>query len=197
MKWDQAQRLRADNRRERRRRVLGQDSECERCGESDVMCLARTDSRGSEGQVLCRNCRAEAIAPAPSAYQGPPPGRDQQTACSLCPYDASLVPAGARVIELHHPLGRAHLPSFVTPVCLNCHTKLTELQRDLGTDLTAQTSELARLTAAITSALAYVLGVYFLTRQAPPYQSADRVLLAAVTSLVGLYEIATCSCPTK
>jgi hypothetical protein len=197
MKWDQRQQTHAETRRDRRKRLLGNERECARCGEADVMCLSRTDIEGHEGQVLCRNCRAEAIVPSPSEYQGPAPHTNQHTTCTLCPYGISLAPAGARVIEQHHPLGRAHNPSFVIPLCLNCHTKLTELQRCLGTDLTAQANDLARLTAAITSALAYVLGVYSLTRHTPPYQRADRLLLAAVTSLVGLYEIATSSCSTK
>jgi hypothetical protein len=38
----------------------------------------------------------------------------------------------ARLVELHHPLGRCSHPEAVVPLCLNCHAMITELERQVG-----------------------------------------------------------------
>jgi len=38
----------------------------------------------------------------------------------------------ARLVELHHPLGRRSHPELVVPLCLTCHAMITELERQVG-----------------------------------------------------------------
>jgi hypothetical protein len=190
MKFAEKQRLQAEERRERRMQRLGGNCQCTLCPETDPICLTRVKHGGHEGRVLCQRCRAE-TAPAPSRYKGPQ-SAGPTLACHLCPYDSRIAPLGARVIERHHPLGRAHYPSFTVPVCLNCHARLSEWQRKIGTDLKVQSSRIETVGAAISSAAAYVLGVNACTRAASAPFQAKHILLASLSSLAGLYEIATC-----
>jgi len=78
---------------------------CAKCGEEDPRCLKVKD-----GEVLCRNCCA-ALAPRR------PPRR-----CFLCHKKA--------ICEKHHIMGRRNHPRWVSPVCLNCHSKLNDAQRN-------------------------------------------------------------------
>jgi hypothetical protein len=38
----------------------------------------------------------------------------------------------ARLVELHHPLGRRSHPEAVVRLCLNCHAMITDLERQVG-----------------------------------------------------------------
>jgi len=78
---------------------------CAKCGEEDPRCLKIKD-----GEVLCRNCCA-ALAPRR------PPRR-----CFLCHKKA--------ICEKHHIMGRRNDLRWVSPVCLNCHSKLNDAQRN-------------------------------------------------------------------
>jgi hypothetical protein len=187
---DLPQRLKAEARRARRKRRLGSERQCSRCPEADPGCLAPVVTTEGMREVLCRRCRAESIAPQPAEYQGPRRRRNDET-CQLCLYDSRLARVGVKVIEWHHLLGRAHHPHLTVAVCVNCHAKLTEHQRDIGANLRSQPDLLARLTQAIPNALAYVIGVYACTRDHHPILRTNQVLLASITAIAGLYEVAT------
>jgi hypothetical protein len=191
MKFDLKQQIQAEVRRARRMTRLGDaPAECAECGEEDVMCLARTTERGAD-RVMCRRCRAESLVPSPSGYQDIREKKISER-CQLCDYDSLLAPSRAKVIELHHPLGRAHHPNYTVPLCLNCHTKHSEIQRDVGVDLSPQPDREKVLAAAISSSFAHVIGVHRCTLRSPPLFRAGHLLLNALTDLASLYEIAKC-----
>jgi hypothetical protein len=72
------------------------------------------------------------------------------SACVTCgEADPVVLKSGRSVLEAHHLAGRANDPDMTADVCLNCHRKLTNAQRDCGVPLAAdpQRSLLDRLVA--------------------------------------------------
>lgn len=67
--------------------------------------------------------------------------------CVLCgePELECLTDVSERLIEGHHPVGKAHEPDITVPVCQNCHLKLHEQMRREGADLRDQPTFLERL----------------------------------------------------
>jgi hypothetical protein len=51
--------------------------------------------------------------------------------------DPVVLKSGRSVLEAHHLAGRANDPGTTADVCLNCHRKLTNAQRDAGVPLAA------------------------------------------------------------
>lgn len=54
--------------------------------------------------------------------------------------DPVVLKAGKSVIEAHHIAGRANDPGTTVDLCLNCHRKVTNSQRDVGVPLSADPS---------------------------------------------------------
>jgi hypothetical protein len=58
------------------------------------------------------------------------------SACVTCgETDAVVLKSGRSVLEAHHIAGRANDPDTIADVCLNCHRKLTNAQRNAGVPL--------------------------------------------------------------
>jgi hypothetical protein len=49
--------------------------------------------------------------------------------------DVVVLKGGRSVLEAHHIAGRTNDPDTTAHVCLNCHRKLTNAQRDVGVPL--------------------------------------------------------------
>ncbi len=72
------------------------------------------------------------------------------TVCVTCgEADPVVLKDGRSVLEAHHLAGRANDPDMTAAVCLNCHRKLTNAQKDVGVPLAAdpERSILERLVA--------------------------------------------------
>lgn len=77
-------------------------------------------------------------------------GRDQ--ACALC--GVSELFALMRFDE-HHAAAKAHDPNLTVVLCLNCHARATETQRQEGVRFKPQSTLIETVIAGLTSILAF------------------------------------------
>jgi hypothetical protein len=68
----------------------------------------------------------------------------------------TLRTAPASLLEEHHVGGRNHDPELTVPLCLNCHAKVTERQRQCGADLRAAESACTRVASMLRSLAAFL-----------------------------------------
>lgn len=62
-----------------------------------------------------------------------------EKACILCGA-TEIASLTSRVLEEHHPLGRAHVPAITVTLCLNCHATASDAQVRAGVPLSPQKS---------------------------------------------------------
>ena len=111
--------------RERRRQLalerLGSHCPSCPCGEKNWRCLQLKPNpmvaNGGSCTIICRNCRCKQRSNSKICQS------NADRACLIC------TEADSRCLELHHIAGRAYADDCVV-VCSNCHTKLSEMQKD-------------------------------------------------------------------
>lgn len=168
--------LATEARRASRLRQLGLAARCTWCGETDPMALSL---RKRNGQVICLRCAAR--------FDRRPVAHARWRVCLACGFVAR--PDEARTMELHHVLGRANHPSVVVPLCLNCHAKVSEVQRS-GVDLADFDERTARLIEGTGWSVALAFVVWDASRGRARWQRWASVGLAAVAGLRGVLEVA-------
>lgn len=74
------------------------------------------------------------------------------------PPDAACVTCSERshvTLEMHHPMGAAHEPNLIVPLCKNCHAKATEDQLREEVPLSATDNLLDRIAAILGAVAAF------------------------------------------
>jgi hypothetical protein len=94
---------------------------CCRCGEDNPHCLVHISEvpLPHDNKIICRKCKAKASTQKPSKNCSKFDG----CACVIC------CESDPRCLENHHIAGRKY-DSLTVVVCLHCHCKLTDMQKD-------------------------------------------------------------------
>jgi len=108
-----------DNERRKQNRLerFGTNNPVCDCGERDWRCLGIFDANNGHSKILCRNCYAKRTEKNSKRKPG------KYSACVSCKEN------DPRCLEEHHIAGRALDDTCIT-LCLNCHSKLTDDQKD-------------------------------------------------------------------